>query len=297
MSSGLGAMLITMIADTTIRSADVNSSFNALNNASTFKFATCQIDPALTPDSTFRGLEMITSTDFGILNDTNANWLRLASGLTSASPVALVDLGGNFSHGFWKDSAYSYVDCNQAMRVRTHGGNGNSTPANALRVIDTNAWNISGTSYGFVTAANGIFNQGSVNADVAETLLTRGDIKSGMAVCIVDHDTVAACTHIACRVAKIVSTEPTVLVGGRSYIDADGNDKPLPGHESARPIVIGGVVPVLISSDELPDIRLGDRMTTSGEGGMLRVAHENEYALGDVVKISQDGIVWAWIHY
>lgn len=296
MSSGLGAVLITVIADTVVRSADANSNWQALNAASTFKYATCQVDPALTPDSSFRGCEMLTSTDWGLLNDTNANWLRIASGLTSASPVTIVDRSGNFSHGFWKDASYSYVDANQALRFRTHGGNGNNTPANAARLIDTNAWNISGTNYGFITAANGVFNQGSANADVAETLLTRGIIKPGMAVCIVDHDTVAPCQHEACRIAKIVSTEPTILAGGRSYEDKEGKDRPLPGHESARPIVIGGVVPVLMCKEDAPDVWLGDRVTSCGENGMLKIARENEYALGDVVKI-QDGVVWAWIHY
>jgi hypothetical protein len=71
---------------------------------------------------------------------------------------------------------------------------------------------------------------------------------------------------------------------------------PIPGHESAMPICVGGVVPVLPAPGQ--DLQLRDRVTTAGNDypGLLRKAEDQEYALGDIIKIEQ-GVIYAWIHY
>lgn len=292
MASGLGASQITFTPNTPARSGDVNANFTALNQAAFYQFNTCAIDPALTPDSTFRGLKMITATEFGLLNNTSANHLKLSTGMTSSSKLAITDLSGNIIFGFWDDGTYDYLDCYHAdFRLRT-GASG--TPQNTMRITSGNPWTIASTNYGFIVAANSIFNQGTGSADVAECLLTEGNILPGMAVCCIKNDTVAPCTHEQCRVAKIVSTNPTILLTAR--VNDDDDFSPITGHESARPMVVGGIVPVRMVNPR--GVHLRDRVTTAGPAhpGLLRVADDHEYALGDVVRI-EDNTIFVWIHY
>lgn len=295
MATGLGLTLISAVANTTIKSSDYNSNMNAINAASAFAFATNQVDPALTPDSTFRGMKMITATDFGIDNHTSTNWLRLKSGLTAISgSISFTDLTDQWTHRFWDDGTYGYLDIHRDLRIRTNGTS--STGNNAVRISDSNKWTLSGTSYGVIFAANLTWSWGTANADIAEPLLTQNNPQPGMAVCIVDHDTVAPCVHDMCRVARIVSTQPTALMAPRVRENEHAELVPIPGHESAMPICVGGVVPVLLVPGVTPHLR--DRLTTAGPAypGMLRIAEEGEYSLGDIIKIER-GVIYAWIHY
>lgn len=200
------------------------------------------------------------------------------------------------------DMTYSYMNGLHSLSFRVGG-------THAARLATGNVWNISGTNYGFITAGGATFNQGTGNADIAEFLLTDGDVQPGMAVCIVKGDTVAPCDHEACRVAKIVSTAPTIgmtpRVETRPVFDERGQPVfgpngepqeeifPIPGHEHARPICMSGIVPVQV----VGSVQLRDRLTTAGRAapGKLRVARDDEFALGDVTDI-REGVVYAHIH-
>lgn len=293
MAVGFNVSLLTFTPNMPARSADVNSNFTALKTAATYNFGVAvNADLSIVPDSTTRQMTMFVNGDFGLYSNTFAYNLRFVAGMTPNSKVVFSDNSNNFIFGFWDDGTYDYLDTyHAAFRIRT-GIYG--TPQNTVRMTSTNLWNISGTNYGFITAANATFNQGTSNADIAEPLLTEGDIQPGMAVCCSANDTVSPCSHGSCRVAKIVSTSPTILLMPR--IQNDDAMTPIVGHESARAIVVGGVAPVQVVVPQ--SVKLRDRLTTAGPAfpGKLRVASPDEYALGDVIRIEND-VVYAWIHY
>ncbi len=187
---------------------------------------------------------------------------------------------------FGWDGSYTFVDGTLSFNVRKNG-------VHAMRADTVANWNVSGGFYGFITAMNSLFGAGTGNADIAEHLLTVPGTEAGMAVCIVDNDTVAPCQHVACRRAKLISSQPTILMKAR--VRNDDNLTPIEGHESAMPVVVGGAVPVQIVPGST--IKLGDLLTTAGPKypGKLRPAQDNEYAIADVVNITPEGLVWAWV--
>lgn len=169
----------------------------------------------------------------------------------------------------------------------TYGGSGQLSASGAVAP---------GSSYGFLTAGYAQFNVTSTYADVAEYVKTDETNRPtpGAAVCVVASDTVGPCPHRACRIAKVVSTNPSIGLAPRMRGMEHGERIPQEGHESVMPLAIGGVCPVNL----VTPLSLGDRITTAGPDhpGMFDKATDDEYAVGDIITIDRD-VYYAWVHY
>lgn len=174
---------------------------------------------------------------------------------------------------FYLDTTYAVVNSATSWLAFRRAG------VHMARMSDTNDWTVSATNYGFITAANGAFGYGTGNADIAEPMRVAPGTIPGMAVCVTENDTMAPCSHVACRLAKVVSTSPNILMKPR----VTEHLHPIPGYEDDQPIAVGGIVPVRV----VGKVELRDRITTVGPDrpGFCRKALDTEPALGHVTKV------------
>lgn len=335
----MGITLLSFTPGTTIASASVNADLNAIANAlggvtftnflfispdNTTPAQTNRFSSTPTSDAAFVACNLggDTSTRVDLYQDTTAGQgtggIRAGDGGTIYAKMfayyggnvpKLQERGWHVKGSVWTEGyginangllLYDDPTNNWSVWDGLHNLSFRLNGTHAFAATTSNTFTYSGSNYGFIGAGASVFNVGSTYADVAEPLLTAAGVIAGMVVCISDDDTVSPCSHEACRVAKIMSTSPSMLLAPRAtMVGAEGSGAdvalpPLPGHESAMPIVIGGITPVLMV--EAPHLR--DRITSAGlaSAGKCRVARDEEYSLGDIVSI-RDGVYYAWIHY